>query len=174
MERSREQFDFGLEECVIEASPDFDESPAGQSPAKKTQRQKMATKKEREHLVKEVRAFLLHELTTICLDAMRFKLTAFLFGISSSKGIDGADNEKLLIRLAGAPNTTMLAKPSTVVSETRKLPPPMSLFGVLSIPQFDNTLTTASTNDFCSSGPKHGSRSLLTCCVNAISRGIRT
>ena len=34
----------------------------------------MATKKEREHLV-EVRAFSLHELTTICLDATRFKLT---------------------------------------------------------------------------------------------------
>ena len=29
MEQLREQFDFGLEECVIEVSPDFDESPAG-------------------------------------------------------------------------------------------------------------------------------------------------
>lgn len=75
MEQSREQFDYGLEECVIEASPDFDESPAGQPPAKKTRRRKMATKKEREHLVKEVRAFSLNELTTICLDATRFKLT---------------------------------------------------------------------------------------------------
>ena len=149
MEQSREQFDFGLEECVIEASPDFDESPAGQPPAKKTQRRKMATKKEQEHLVKEVHAFLLHELTTICLDATQFKLTAFLFGVSSSKGINGADSEKVLIRLAGAPNTTVLAKPSTVVSETHDLPPPMSLFGVLSIPKLDNALTTASTNDFC-------------------------
>ena len=70
-------------------------------------------------------------------------------GTSSSKGIDGVDNEKLLIRLAGAPNTTVLAKPSTVALQTCKLPPPMSLFGVLSIPQFDNALTTASTNDFC-------------------------
>ena len=87
MEHSREQFDFGLEECVIEASADFDESPAGQPPAKKTQQRKMATKKEREHLVKEVHAFSLHELTTICLNVTRFKLTAFLFGISSSKGI---------------------------------------------------------------------------------------
>ena len=75
MEQSREQFDFGLEECVIEASPDFDESPAGQPPAKKTQRRKMAAKKEQEHLVKEAHAFLLHELITICLDATQFKLT---------------------------------------------------------------------------------------------------
>ena len=138
MEQSREQFDLGPEECMIEMSPDFDKSPAGQPPAKKTPQRKMATK-EREHLVKEVCAFSSHKLTTICLDAMRFKLTAFLFGVSSSKSI----------HLAGAPNTTVLAKPSTVVSQTCKLPPPLSLFGVLFIPQFDNTLTLASTNDFC-------------------------
>ena len=65
------------------------------------------------------------------------------------EGIDGADSEKLLIRLAGAPNTTVLAKPSTVASQTHKLPPPMSLFNVLSLLQFDNTLTMASTNNFC-------------------------
>ena len=145
-EQSREQFDFCLEECVIEVSPDFDESPAGQPPAKKTWQRKMATKKEQEHLVKEIRAFSLHELFTICLDTTRFKLTVFLFGISSSKGIDGTDSEKLLIHLVEAPNTTVLAKLSTVVS---LLPPLMSLFGVLSIPQFDNALTTASTNNFC-------------------------
>ena len=80
---------------------------------------------------------------------MRFKLMAFLFGISSGKGIDGTDSEKLLIHLAETPNTTVLAKPLTVVSQTRKLPSPISLFGVLSIPQFDNALTTASTNNFC-------------------------
>ena len=89
MGQSREQFEFGLKECVIEASPDFDESPAGQPPAKKTRQRKMGTKKERGHLVKEVCAFSLHELTTIC------------------------------------------------------------FFGVLSIPQFNNALTTAFTNDFC-------------------------
>ena len=74
MEQSGEWFDFGLEKCVMEASSDFDKSPAGQPPAKKTWQQKMATRKEQEHLVKEVRAFSLHELTTICLDAIRFKL----------------------------------------------------------------------------------------------------
>ena len=36
MEKLWEQFDFGLEECVIEESPDFDKSSAGQTPAKKT------------------------------------------------------------------------------------------------------------------------------------------
>ena len=69
MEQLREQFEFGQEECMIEASSNFDESPAGQPPTKKTWQQKMVTKKEQEHLVKEVRTFSLHELTTICLDA---------------------------------------------------------------------------------------------------------
>ena len=62
------------------------------------------------------------------------ELSGGLLGISSSKAINGADSEKLLIHLAGALNATVLAKPSTVVSQTRKLSPPMSLFGVLSIP----------------------------------------
>ena len=74
IEQSREQLNFGLEKCIIEVSPDFDESPAGQPPAKKTWWRKMVTKKEQEHIVKEVRAFSLHELTTLCLDVTRFKL----------------------------------------------------------------------------------------------------
>ena len=148
MEQSREQFDFGLKECMIEASPDFDESPA-----KKTCWWK-------NHIpsdpcctpsIWQDQPSVVSPWSTISLSTLtqENESSGGLFGASSSKGINGVDSEKLLIHLAGAPNTTMLAKPSTVVSQSCKLPPPMSLFGVLSIPQFDNALTTASTNDFC-------------------------
>ena len=53
MEEQEKQLEIGLEECVVQTSPDFDELP-GEPPAKKTRRRKVATKKER--LVKEVRA----------------------------------------------------------------------------------------------------------------------
>ena len=111
IEQSREQFDFGLKECVIEASPGFDES-----------------------------------LSTL---TQENESSSGLFGISSPKGIDGADREKLLICLTGASKTAVLAKLSTEVSQTRKLLPPMSLFSVLSITPFDNALTMASTDNFC-------------------------
>ena len=49
-----EDIDIGLEETVVETSPDFDESPQ-EPPAKKARRRKSAIKKERERLTKEVR-----------------------------------------------------------------------------------------------------------------------
>ena len=119
-----------LEECLIEASPNFDESPAGQPLAKKTWPSVWST----------------ISLSTL---PQENESSGSLFGVSSSKGVDGTDSEKLFIHLARAPNTAVLAKPLTVVSQTHKLPPSMSLFGVLSIPQFDNALTMASTSDFC-------------------------
>jgi len=77
MEEQGEQFKIGLEECVVETSPDSDEFP-GEPPAKKTRRRKVATKKEQERLVKEVRAHSLCEIATSCLDKTRFKLTEHL------------------------------------------------------------------------------------------------
>ena len=41
MEEQEEQFKIGLEECVVETSPHFDELP-GEPPAKKMRRQKVA------------------------------------------------------------------------------------------------------------------------------------
>jgi len=70
------QFDLGLEECVVETSPDFDKSKAKLEPsAKKARRRKVVTKKERECLVKEVRELRLSEVATFCLDKTRYKLT---------------------------------------------------------------------------------------------------
>ena len=73
MER-QEQFDLGLEECVVEMSPDFDELPTEPAP-KKARRRKVATKKERESLVKQVRVLSLSEVAAFCLDVTRYKLT---------------------------------------------------------------------------------------------------
>jgi len=42
MEESLEEFSIGLEECVVEASPDFDEQPDG-PPPKKSRQRKVAT-----------------------------------------------------------------------------------------------------------------------------------
>jgi len=65
-----------IEECMVETSPDFDESiTKTEPPAKKARRRKVATKKERERLGKEVRALRLSEVATFCLDKTRYKLT---------------------------------------------------------------------------------------------------
>jgi len=69
-----EEFDLGLEECVVETSPDFDESP-GEPPPNKARRRKVATKKEQQRLVTEIRALSLTEISSCCLDKTRFKLT---------------------------------------------------------------------------------------------------
>jgi len=74
MEESLEEFGIGLEECEVEASPDFDEQPNG-PPAKKARRRKVATKKERERLVTEIRSISLTEISSSCLDKTQFKLT---------------------------------------------------------------------------------------------------
>ena len=74
MEEQGEEFEIGLEECVVETSPDLDELP-GEPPAKKTCRQKVAAKKEGEHLVKVVYAHSLPEIASSYLDKTRFKLT---------------------------------------------------------------------------------------------------
>ena len=68
-----ELFDIGLE-SVEETSPDFDESLT-KPPAKKNCKQKAAAKKEREHLLKEIRQLPLSEISTFCLHTTCSKLT---------------------------------------------------------------------------------------------------
>ena len=70
-----EGVDIGLEEIVVETSPDFDESPH-HPPTKEVRRRKVVTKKEWEHLVKEVRNLPLTPITTYCLDVTRSKLVS--------------------------------------------------------------------------------------------------
>ena len=70
-----EDIDIGLEETVVETSPDFDESPQ-EPPAKKARRQKSATKKERERLTKELHNLPLYPIATYCLDVTRSKLVS--------------------------------------------------------------------------------------------------
>ena len=67
-----EDFDLGLEGTVIEMSLDFDESR--EEPPKTKCRQKAVTKKEREHLVKEIGRLLLTVTTSHCLDTTCTKL----------------------------------------------------------------------------------------------------
>ena len=62
-----EDIDIGLEETVVETSPDFDESPQ-EPPTKKARQRKSVTKKERERLTKEVRNLPLHPIANYCLD----------------------------------------------------------------------------------------------------------
>ena len=59
----------------METSPDFDES-SHHPPTKKVRRRKAVTKKEREHLVKEVHNLPLTPITTYCLDVTRSKLVS--------------------------------------------------------------------------------------------------
>ena len=70
-----EEIDIGLEETVVETSPDFDEVTHDCEPlAKKVRQRKAVTKKEWERLAKEVYRLPLSPLTTYCLDVTRSKL----------------------------------------------------------------------------------------------------
>jgi len=67
------QFDLGLEEYIVETSPDFDDLST--EPPKNKQRRKVATKKVQECLVKDIGALRLSELTAFCLDKTWYKVT---------------------------------------------------------------------------------------------------
>ena len=70
-----EDMDIGLEETVMETSPDFYES-SHKPPVKKVRQWKDVTKKERERLTKEVRNLPLYPVATYCLDVTRSKLVS--------------------------------------------------------------------------------------------------
>ena len=72
MEESLEEFGIGLKECVVEASPYFDEQPDG-PPPKKLRQRKVVT----ECHVTEIRSISLTGISSGCLDKTQFKLTEY-------------------------------------------------------------------------------------------------